>query len=151
MLYYVTGDMFAIDYQAYVNTVNCVGVMGKGVALQFKNRWPENYWLYRDACFRDDEFKLTPGGIFVTKCDNAPVIVNMATKNHWRDPSRLRWVETGIMELSSWLILNPDIKSLAMPAPGCGNGGLRPRDVKPIIDKYLSGQKANIYVYNLRL
>ena len=94
MVEYRRGDLFASGAVALVNTVNCVGVMGKGVALQFKSRFPENYVAYRDYCSRGG---LRPGLIFPYYDDRANIwILNVATKDHWRNPSRIEWVKFGI-------------------------------------------------------
>ena len=98
------GDMFAFPSEAIVNTVNCVGVMGKGVALEFKRRWPDNFRAYRKLC---ESGGLRPGKVFVYEQadlfggDGRRYLVNFPTKDHWRDPSRIEWIEAGLDDFSS--------------------------------------------------
>ena len=141
---FVSGDLFAGNYDAIVNTVNCVGVMGKGIALQFKQRYPQNFLQYREACGKG---RLTPGGLFVTHDDGCPWILNMATKNHWRYPSRLDWIRTGAWNLATFLAKHPEIHTVGMPKPGCANGGLSWEDVRPILVEALSQSNAVISIY----
>lgn len=129
------GDMFSEAVDALVNTVNCVGVMGKGVALEFKKRWPDNYKEYKKLCSSKD---LRPGKVFVfdTKqlfpTDGPRFLVNFPTKDHWRAKSKLDYVESGLDALVE-AIKDYGIKSIAIPPLGCGNGGLEWSDVKPLI------------------
>lgn len=129
------GDMFSEAVDALVNTVNCVGVMGKGVALEFKKRWPDNYKEYKKICSAKG---LRPGKVFVydTKqlfpTDGPRFLVNFPTKDHWRAKSKLDYVESGLDALVE-AIENYGIKSIAIPPLGCGNGGLDWSDVKPLI------------------
>jgi O-acetyl-ADP-ribose deacetylase (regulator of RNase III)/uncharacterized protein YwgA len=130
-----TGDMFSEPVHALVNTVNCVGVMGKGVALEFKKRWPANFKAYKKIC---DAKALTPGQMFVFDthelfaADGPQYLVNFPTKAHWRAKSKIAYVEDGLDALAK-AIKNYDIKSIAIPPLGCGNGGLEWADVKPLI------------------
>jgi O-acetyl-ADP-ribose deacetylase (regulator of RNase III) len=144
------GDMFTDASEALVNTVNCVGVMGKGVALEFKKRWPENFFAYRDAC---EERWLVPGKLLVHEigsgllADRPKYIVNFPTKNHWRAPSKINYISDGLDELADWLS-NVKISSIAMPPLGCGNGGLEWKKVRPLIESKLSNiSNVNIFVY----
>lgn len=129
------GDMFNEQVQAVVNTVNCVGVMGKGVALEFKNRWPANFKAYKKLC---DTKELAPGQMFVfdTKelfaSEGPRYLVNFPTKAHWRSKSKISYVEDGLDALVK-AILEHGIKSIAIPPLGCGNGGLDWADVRPLI------------------
>lgn len=133
-------DLFSQPVEALVNTVNCVGVMGKGVALEFKNRWPENYRAYKRVC---DARELTPGRMFVFDrgrlfSDGGPrYLVNFPTKNHWRAKSKLEYVRDGLVALVEE-IKTLGITSIAMPPLGCGNGGLDWKDVRPLIVESLS-------------
>jgi len=139
-LIFKTGDMFAEPVEAIVNTVNCVGVMGKGVALEFKQRWPENFKVYKAAC---DNNRLNPGTLLIY--ENAKLfeharprfLVNFPTKKHWRSPSKLSYIEDGLDALISE-ITRLQIKSIAIPPLGCGNGGLEWDDVRRTISKKLS-------------
>lgn len=139
-LTFKNGDMFAEPVEALVNTVNCVGVMGKGVALEFKQRWPANFKAYKAAC---DAKTLVPGKILVY--ENAELfgaigprfLVNFPTKAHWRSPSKLVYIEDGLDTLVE-KIRHLNIKSIALPPLGCGNGGLDWDVVKPVIAEKLS-------------
>ena len=137
------GDMFDEPVEALVNTVNCVGVMGKGVALEFKRRWPENFKVYKAAC---DAKKLSPGRILVYENlhlfggSGPRYLVNFPTKAHWRSPSKLAYIEDGLDALVVE-IERLAIGSIALPPLGCGNGGLDWIEVKPLIAKKLSGLK----------
>ncbi|BCA58617.1 type II toxin-antitoxin system antitoxin DNA ADP-ribosyl glycohydrolase DarG [Sphingomonas sp. HMP6] len=135
-----TGDMFVEPVDALVNTVNCVGVMGKGVALEFKQRWPDNFKAYKTAC---DTKQLVPGRIFVYQIggllgsDGPRFLVNFPTKAHWRAPSKLSYIADGLDALVDE-IRHFGIKSIALPPLGCGNGGLEWSEVKPLILQKLS-------------
>tara|TARA_R110000796_G_scaffold38859_4_gene97413 strand:+ start:3572 stop:4609 length:1038 start_codon:yes stop_codon:yes gene_type:complete len=135
------GDMFAEPVEALVNTVNCVGVMGKGGALVFKNRWPANFKAYKSLC---DGNELQPGQMFVfdTKslfeAEGPRYLVNFPTKAHWRSKSKISYVEDGLDALVS-TIREYGIKSIGIPPLGCGNGGLDWAQVKPLIVSKLSG------------
>lgn len=134
------GDMFAEPVDALVNTVNCVGVMGKGVALEFKNRWPANFRAYKSLC---DAKGLKPGEMFVfdTKelfaSEGPRYLVNFPTKSHWRSKSKMEYIEDGLDALVE-TIRKHEIKSIAIPPLGCGNGGLDWADVRPLIEEKLS-------------
>jgi O-acetyl-ADP-ribose deacetylase (regulator of RNase III)/uncharacterized protein YwgA len=134
------GDMFSEPVEALVNTVNCVGVMGKGVALEFKNRWPSNFRAYKDVC---DAKGLKPGNMFVfdTKELFAPqgprYLINFPTKAHWRSKSKMEYIEDGLDALAD-VIREHGITSIAIPPLGCGNGGLDWEDVRPLIEAKLS-------------
>ncbi len=135
------GDMFSEPVEALVNTVNCVGVMGKGVALEFKNRWPANFKAYKKLC---DAKELRPGQMFVfdTKelfvSDGPRYLVNFPTKAHWRAKSKISYVEDGLDALAE-AIQEYGIKSIAIPPLGCGNGGLDWAEVKPLLQSKLVG------------
>lgn len=126
------GHIFASNCEALVNPVNCVGVMGAGLALQFKERYPENFRRYKSAC---DRGVLRPGRVLTTFRDNLNprLIINVATKKHWRDKSALEVVAQGIREISSACV-NSRVKSIAIPAIGCGLGGLWWEDMRPIAE-----------------
>ncbi len=133
-----TGNLLDAEAEALVNTVNCVGVMGKGVALMFREAFPENYRSYRAACKAGD---LRPGGLFVHRTNDLVgprLIVNFATKDHWRGKSRMEWIESGLSELAA-LVRGEGIRSVALPPLGAGNGGLDWNEVRPRIDQHLGG------------
>jgi O-acetyl-ADP-ribose deacetylase (regulator of RNase III) len=116
-------DLLAADVEAYVNTVNCVGVMGKGIALAFKSAYPENFRLYAGACA---EKHVVPGKMFVTDLSDMfsrKLIVNFPTKDHWSRPSKIEWIEEGLVDLAR-VVREMNISSIAIPALGCSNGGL---------------------------
>lgn len=129
----VTGDILQDDADMLVNPVNCVGVMGAGLALAFKNKFPENFRSYRNA---RNAKRLTPGGIWPNYGE--PIIGNFATKGDWRDSSKLEWVEKGLRSLASFVETHR-LKSVAIPAIGCGLGGLSWCDVLPLIEMAFSG------------
>lgn len=141
----VKGDLLnQQDVDAIVNTVNCVGVMGKGIALQFKKKWPANFKAYAAACEKN-EVKLGKMFIFELGALATPrYIVNFPTKGHWRSASRMVDIETGLQDLASQINCL-GIKSIAIPPLGCGNGGLPWFEVKPLIVKYL-GEINNLEV-----
>lgn len=134
MINYTTGDLLQSGAQALVNTVNTVGVMGKGIALHFKETFPHNFAVYADACRRG---QLAPGRMLVVEDSSLTtgkrLIVNFPTKQHWRNPSRYEWVESGLQDLVR-VIAQYHITSIAIPPLGCGNGGLDWNKVKPMIE-----------------
>jgi len=118
-----TGDLLAEDVEALVNAVNCVGVMGRGIALQFKKRFPENFRAYAKAC---DQGEVRPGRMFVfetRRLTNPRYIINFPTKRHWRAGSRIDDIEAGLGDLSR-SIRECGVSSIALPPLGCGLGGL---------------------------
>ena len=132
MLELVDGDLLRAGTEAIVNTVNCVGVMGKGIALQFKQAFPKNYDAYRAACERKE---VKPGHMFVFDTGsmiNPRWIINFPTKDHWKGKSKLKDVESGLVDLKKVIVAN-GIRSIAIPPLGCGNGGLDWKVVGTII------------------
>lgn len=129
----VQGDLLEQDnVEAIVNTVNCVGVMGKGIALQFKKKWPANFKAYATAC-KAGEVQVGRLFIYNTGLLATPqYIINFPTKDHWRQPSRIEFIEAGLADLLAQ-IKNLSISSIAIPPLGCGNGGLDWQQVKPLI------------------
>jgi O-acetyl-ADP-ribose deacetylase (regulator of RNase III) len=133
MLESCSGNLLEADVEALVNTVNCVGVMGKGLALQFKQEFPENFEEYRRAC-QSGEVK--PGQMFVVptgRLTNPRYIINFPTKRHWKNPSRIEDIETGLLALIE-TVKQLGIHSIAVPPLGCGNGGLAWARVAPLIE-----------------
>ena len=128
-----TGNLLDADVEAFVNTVNTVGVMGKGLALQFKRRFPTNFEVYVAACRRGE---VEVGRMLVVEMPQQArprFIINFPTKKHWRNPSRLEYVQRGLVALV-WEVQRRGIRSLAIPPLGCGNGGLVWTEVEKLID-----------------
>lgn len=137
MIEFRVGNIVKDRSDALVNTVNSVGVMGKGVALAFKKAFPENFVAYKHAT---EDGKIRPGGVFAF--ENPPRyrtrwILNLATKDHWRGRSRVEWIERGLTELREHLVAY-GIRSVAVPPLGCGHGGLDWLIVRPLIVDALS-------------
>ena len=136
MITFSKGDLLQSGAEAVINTVNCVGVMGKGIALQFKQAFPRNYDAYRRAC---DAGEVRLGEMFVFDTGsmiNPRWIINFPTKGHWKAKSRLPDIETGLEDLKR-VILDNGIRSIAVPPLGCGNGGLDWAEVEPVIRRAL--------------
>lgn len=137
MLQLTEGDILKSDAEALVNTVNCVGIMGRGIALQFKKRFPENFKQYKAAC---DAKELHPGEMFVHETGdmtNPRWIINFPTKRHWRQKSRMEDIEPGLAALRKE-IEDRKIRSIAIPPLGCGLGGLNWPDVRKRIEAALA-------------
>jgi O-acetyl-ADP-ribose deacetylase (regulator of RNase III) len=137
MIEFKQGNLLQENAEAIVNTVNCVGVMGKGIALQFKQTFPENFKAYKKACDAQqiqtgEMFTFATGNIF-----NPRYIINFPTKNHWREKSKIEYIKTGVKALIQE-IKHLQIQSIAIPPLGCGNGGLDWIVVKPIIFEALA-------------
>ena len=136
MIEYKTGDLLAEEADAIVNTVNCVGHMGAGIALQFKKAWPENFRAYAAAC-RDGEVQ--PGRMLTYETNQlAPprYIINFPTKRHWRGRSRLEDIDAGLVALAEE-VRCLDLKSIAVPPLGAGLGSLPWNQVRPRIERTL--------------
>ncbi len=137
MITYKTGNIFTEDVEAIVNTVNCVGVMGRGIALQFKKSYPENFKAYAAACKNDE---VQPGKMFVFEAQsltNPRYIINFPTKRHWKGKSRMEDIEAGLVALAEEVRFR-GIRSIAIPPLGSGLGGLSWPDVKQRIVASLS-------------
>lgn len=136
MIRYTTGDILQCDAEALVNTVNCVGVMGRGIALAFKHAFPDNFNAYALACERGD---VQPGRMFVhaTGRLRPRLVVNFPTKRHWRGKSRIEDIESGLEALVQVVRAN-DIKSIAIPPLGSGLGGLQWSAVREMIAQRLA-------------
>jgi len=133
MIRFVKGNIFDSDAEAIVNTVNCVGVMGRGIALQFKRLYPDNFKSYELACKKNE---VVTGKMFVFELDgiiNPKYIINFPTKRHWRGASRIEDIETGLTDLNR-VIADYGISSIAIPPLGAGLGGLEWSEVKQIIE-----------------
>ena len=137
MLKECNGDLLTAETDALVNTVNTVGVMGKGIALQFKRAFPENFRAYSAACKAGD---VEVGSMFVHRnftLGGPDWIINFPTKRHWRNPSRLEWIDKGLDDLIA-VVLQLGIKSVAIPPLGAGNGGLEWATVRELIIRKIS-------------
>ncbi len=147
MIHYITGNIFDSSAVALVNTVNTVGVMGKGIALQFKEAFPENYRIYRKVC---RENKLHVGEMLVTEEESpilgTKIIINFPTKQHWRFPSEYTYISEGLTALKK-VITEREIASIAIPALGSHNGGLEWPRVKQMMEDALSDIDCEIYIY----
>jgi len=141
MINYVD-DIFQPRVQAFVNTVNLVGVMGKGIALECKKRWPRHYLTYKLACSKG-EIKI--GKVLVVSNSNPEYIICFPTKVHWRNPSQYEWIESGLVDLRR-VIDELGIKSVAIPKLGCNNGGLEWEIVKEMIIKTFDGSCVDVYL-----
>jgi len=134
MMKFLQGNLFDAPTEALVNTVNTVGVMGKGIALMFKEAFPENFRAYETAVKRRE---VRIGQMFVTEnhaFEGPRFLINFPTKKHWRQPSKLEWIVEGLQDLRR-VVEEKRIRSIALPPLGCGNGGLEWSDVRPEIER----------------
>ena len=137
MITFKQGNLLDAPMEALVNTVNTVGVMGKGIALMFKEAFPENFHTYEDASKRGE---VRVGQMFVTessRLEGPRWIINFPSKKHWRNPSKLEWITAGLEDLRR-VVNEKGIHSIALPPLGCGNGGLDWADVRPEIERALA-------------
>jgi O-acetyl-ADP-ribose deacetylase (regulator of RNase III) len=145
MIEFTSGDVLNDDSEALVNTVNCVGVMGRGIALQFKRAWPENFKAYEAACRREE---IRPGRMFVFETGRLTpprYIINFPTKRHWRGHSRMEDIESGLAALVQ-VIEERGIRSIALPPLGAGLGGLDWAKVRTRIEAALSALTSVVQV-----
>ena len=142
MIQYLEGDLFSTPAQTIVNTVNTVGVMGKGIALTFKKRYPDMFDSYRKAC-ENHSFKT---GKLMLFYESDYWVLLFPTKQHWRNPSRLEYIEEGLRNFRDNYALK-GITSIAFPRLGCGNGELDWNDVKPLMERYLDKIPIDVYIY----
>ncbi len=147
-------DIFKSDCQAIVNPVNCVGVMGAGLAKAFKEKYPEVFETYLKACNQTDmSKKLRIGTCLTVRANDGKFIINLPTKDHFKNPSKMEYVEKGVDALIR-NILHFDIKSVAIPALGAGLGGLNWKDVKEVISNKMNnltlkdGTRVEIELYD---
>ncbi len=146
MIELTQGNIITADAEALVNSVNCVGVMGKGVALQFRKAFPDNYKRYRRAC---DERRMVLGEVLVTETGslvNPKFIMNFPTKGHWRGDSRLEDIRVGLGSLANAL-RQRGIASVAVPPLGCGNGGLDWEAVRPVVVEGLADLTTKVILF----
>lgn len=142
LLQYIEGDMFTSPAQCIVNTVNIVGVMGKGIALTFKEKYPDMFLEYKKAC---SEGILNIGNLMIWHANDYDLLL-FPTKEHWRGKSKLEYIERGLQKFLE-IYEKEGITSIAFPKLGCGNGGLDWADVRPVMEKYLRGLPIDIYIY----
>lgn len=143
MIQYINGNLFTSNAKVLVNTVNTVGVMGKGIAADFKKYYPEMFAEYNRRCLNNE---LDIGDLFLYKTSNK-WILNFPTKKHWRSPSKIEYIEAGLKKLVDQAS-KLQIIDIAMPKLGCGNGGLDwENEVRPIVEKYLEKSPINVSIY----
>lgn len=146
MIRFTTGDIIRSDAEALVNTVNCVGVMGRGIALQFRKTFPQNYREYKAAC---DAGEVVPGKMFITErraLSGPKYIVNFPTKRHWRGKSRLEDITIGLQALRREIDAL-GIRSIAIPPLGSGLGGLNWNEVRSEIESFLGDLEVDVIVF----
>ena len=142
------GNIFNSNAQTLVNTINCVGVMGKGLALEFKNKYPAMFDKYKSFC---DKGVFKPGVLWIYKAEDGKWILNFPTKVDWRNPSEMSYIEDGLKKfVEIWE--EKGIKSIAFPLLGCHNGGLDPEEVIPLMEKYLNKcEGLDVTIYDDRI
>ncbi|MCM1410172.1 MAG: macro domain-containing protein [Lachnospiraceae bacterium] len=147
MIEFVSGDFFDYDADIRINTVNCVGVMGAGVALEFKNRYPDMFKAYVEVCKKGE---IAPGKPYVweevdlfSRC----IIINLPTKVHWRNPSEYEYIEKDLVWLKDYLQNVSENFIVTLPALGCGHGALEWNIVRNMICHYMEGIRARILVF----
>ncbi|GAB5525415.1 MAG: hypothetical protein Roseis2KO_32870 [Roseivirga sp.] len=148
MIEYVKGDFFDFEADIRVNTVNCVGVMGAGAALQFKKKYPAMFKDYAQAC-KQGKVKIGEPHLWRENemfKDESVTIINLPTKKHWKNPSEYSYVEAGLKWLKKFLLDKPS-STITLPALGCGHGGLDWNKVRPMIKDYLADLDTTILVF----
>ena len=142
MIEYIEGDIFESPAQVIVNTVNTVGVMGKGLALSFKQRYPKMFEKYKTIC---EKHLLTTGKLMLFyEADHWLLL--FPTKENWRNPSKLEYIEKGLMKFVQ-TYAEKNITSIAFPRLGCGNGELNWDEVRPLMERYLKKLPIDVYIY----
>ncbi|MGM0411367.1 MAG: macro domain-containing protein [Bacillota bacterium] len=142
MINYYEGTVFNTSAKTIVNTINCVGVMGAGIALEFKLRFPEMYKDYKEKCNKN---LVSIGRPYIYSYNGNLWILNFPTKKHWKNKSKLKWIELGL-EYFRKNYDNVEIESVAFPKLGTNNGGLKWNDVKNLMEQYLSDLNIDIYI-----
>lgn len=146
VIYYKKGNLLEANAEALVNTVNCVGVMGKGIALQFKQAYPEVFKEYAKQC---KSGTIEIGRMHVVAMDSligTKYIINFPTKKHWKEKSKINYVKDGLLDLVR-VVKELNIKSIAIPPLGCGNGGLDWSKVRSLIESVFSDLSTDVYIY----
>lgn len=142
MIKYIEGDIFRSPAKVLVNTVNTVGVMGKGIALEYKNRYPHMFEIYEKAC-KERNFSI--GNLLLVQEKDHEILL-FPTKQHWRSASKMEYIQKGLETLRNNYV-EYGITSIAMPKLGCGNGGLDWDSVRSLIEQYLKCLPIDVYVY----
>ena len=142
MIEYVEGNIFDSPAQVIVNTVNIVGVMGKGIALEFKNRYPQMFEKYKTAC---EKHMLTIGKLMLVSAPDHMLLL-FPTKENWRYPSKISYIEQGLKRFCD-NYAQRGITSIAFPKLGCGNGELDWNEVRPLMERYLKNLPIDVYIY----
>lgn len=143
VLTYKRTSLFESNAQTLVNTVNCVGVMGKGIAKAFKQREPEMFTAYKRLC---DQKLLVPGKLWLWR-GSENWVLNFPTKLHWRSPSKIEWVEAGLDKFVRTYEAQ-GVTEIAFPKLGCGNGGLDWEEVRPLMERYLSDLTIPVFIHD---
>lgn len=145
MITYLTDSIFNSPAKVLTNPVNTVGVMGKGLALEFKTRYPDMFKKYKRLC---DTRQLTIGRLYYYESANTlPDVINFPTKQDWRRPSKLEYIEKGLYAFVERYDCDWDITSIAFPKLGCGYGNLEWSDVKPVMEHYLAELPIEVYIH----
>jgi O-acetyl-ADP-ribose deacetylase (regulator of RNase III) len=143
VLTYKRTSLLEANTQTLVNTVNCVGVMGKGIAKAFKEREPDMFAAYKHIC---DQKLLEPGKLWLWR-GSEQWVLNFPTKRHWRSPSKMEWIEAGLDKFVS-TYETQGINEIAFPKLGCGNGNLDWKDVRPLMERYLSDLPIPVFIHD---
>jgi len=143
MLIYRRTSLLESTAQTLVNTVNCIGVMGKGLAQEFKVREPAMFTAYKRIC---DQHLLEPGKLWLWR-GSPSWVLNFPTKQHWRQPSKLEWVEAGLEKFVSAYEAQ-GITEISFPKLGCGNGNLEWHEVRPVMERYLGKLPIKVYIHD---
>lgn len=147
MIELIQGDILKADAEALVNTVNCVGIMGRGIALQFRKAFPENFKAYKAAC---DAGQVQPGKMLVYDLNslyNPRFIINFPTKRHWRGKSRIEDIKSGLAALIE-VVQQQQLCSIAIPPLGCGLGGLNWAEIRPlIVEAFQAAPDVNVLLF----
>lgn len=142
MIKSIKGNIFTTKLQTIVNTVNCDGVMGAGIALECKMRYPEMFLRYKEMC---DNKLLSPGKLYLYEAETRKII-NFPTKNHWKLPSKMEYLESGLSKFCS-IYKAKGVESIAFPLLGAQNGGMEKELVEEVMHKYLSNLDIEIEIY----
>lgn len=138
----IEGNLFDSNSQTIVNTINCFGVMGKGIALEYKKRFPDMFLRYKELCGKK---LIRPGILWLYKADNK-WILNFPTKDHWKNPSKIEYLESGLTKFLN-TYKNKGITSIAFPLLGASNGGIDPDVSLEVMKKYLSQCDIEVEIY----